>query len=195
MDPGSPREAAGQKRSLLEYLNYVDDPAPKTVFLEDSAALAGLVLAFAGIGLPHLTGSAVWDGIASIAIGALLAVVAYVLGRTNLRLLVGRQADPVLVRGIRDLLASAPEIEVVVDLQTMLLGTDQVLVCARVDFDDALGAADVERTCVRLANELSRKCGDVTEVFIEPVPRTDPDLRAAVLARYGNPITRPCVKH
>jgi cation diffusion facilitator family transporter len=183
------REAAEQKRSLLEYLKLVDDPTPKTVFLEDSAALVGLVLAFAGIVLHHLTGSAVWDGLASIAIGALLAVVAYILGRTNLRLLVGRQADPVLVRGVRDLLASAPEIEVVVDLQTMLLGTDQVLVCARVDFDDALGAADVERTCVRLADELSRTCGDVTEVFIEPVPRTDPDLRAAVLARYGNPVT------
>lgn len=182
------REAAEQKRSLLEYLKFVDDPTPKTVFLEDSAALVGLVLAFAGIALHHVTGSAVWDGLASIAIGVLLAVVAYILGRTNLRLLVGRQADPVLVRGVRDLLASAPEIEVVVDLQTMLLGTDQVLVCARVDFDDALGAADLERACVRLADELSRTCGDVTEVFIEPVPRTDPDLRAAVLARYGNPV-------
>lgn len=68
----------------------------------------------------------------------------------------------------------------------MLMGTDQVLVCARVDFDDSLGAGDVERACVRLATELTELFGDVTEVFIEPVPRTDPELRAAVLARYGD---------
>jgi cation diffusion facilitator family transporter len=183
------REAAEANKTLLEYLKQVDDPAPKTVFLEDSAALVGLVIAFAGIGLHHLTGSVIWDGVASITIGALLAVVAYILGRTNLRLLIGRQADPAIVRGIHEVLEGAPEIEAVVDLQTMLLGTDQVLVCARVDFDDALGAADVERACVRLAGELSEVCGDVTEVFIEPVPRTDPDLRAAVLARYGTTLT------
>ena len=156
------------------------------MLFEDSAALVGLLLAFGGIGLHQLTGSQVWDGVASIAIGLLLACVAYLLGRTNRGLLVGRQADPKLVRGIRDHLSAAPEIEAVVDLQTMLMGTDQVLVCTRVDFDDSLGAADVERACVRLAGELAETFHDVTEVFIEPVPRSDPDLRATVLARYGD---------
>jgi cation diffusion facilitator family transporter len=179
------QDAAAENRPIATYLRLVDDPAPKTVLFEDSAALIGLLLAFAGIGLHQLTGSSVWDGIASIAIGVLLATVAYLLGRTNLGLLIGRQADPVMVRAIREHLLSAPEIEAVVDLQTMLMGTDQVLVCARVDFDDSLGAADVERTCVRLAVELETQFNDVTEVFIEPVPRTDPDLRATVLARYG----------
>ncbi|MFI6300553.1 cation diffusion facilitator family transporter [Amycolatopsis thailandensis] len=179
------RDAADAGQKVSVYLRMIDDPAPKTVLFEDSAALIGLLLAFAGIGLHQLTGSHVWDGVASIAIGVLLALVAYVLGRTNRGLLIGRQADPRLVRGVRDQLMGATEIEAVVDLQTMLMGTDQVLVCARVDFDDALGAADVERACVRMAAELIREFGDVTEVFIEPVPRTDPELRATVLARYG----------
>ncbi len=180
------RDAAQAGKKVSVYLRTIDDPAPKTVLFEDSAALIGLLLAFTGIGLHQLTGSHVWDGAASIAIGVLLALVAYVLGRTNRGLLIGRQADPKLVREIRDHLVGAPEIEAVVDLQTMLMGTDQVLVCARVDFDDSLGAPDVERACVRLAVELTRSFGDVTEVFIEPVPRTDPELRAAVLARYGD---------
>jgi cation diffusion facilitator family transporter len=177
--------AAVESRSIAEYLRLIDDPTPKTVLFEDSAALVGLLLAFAGIGLHQLTGSALWDGLASIAIGVLLAIVAYLLGRTNRGLLIGRQADPIMVRAIREYLLSAPEIEAVVDVQTMLMGTDQVLVCTRVDFDDSLGASDVERACVRLAGELVTGFNDVTEVFIEPVPRTDPDLRAAVLERYG----------
>lgn len=180
------RESKAENRSLWTYLRLIDDPTPKTVLFEDSAALVGLLLAFGGIGLHQLTGSEVWDGAASIAIGLLLACVAYLLGRTNRGLLVGRQADPKLVRGIRDHLSAAPEIEAVVDLQTMLMGTDQVLVCTRVDFDDSLGAADLERACVRLAGELTETFHDVTEVFIEPVPRSDPDLRATVLARYGD---------
>jgi cation diffusion facilitator family transporter len=180
------RESKAENRSLWTYLRLIDDPTPKTVLFEDSAALVGLLLAFGGVGLHQLTGSEVWDGAASIAIGLLLACVAYLLGRTNRGLLVGRQADPILVRGVRDHLSAAPEIEAVVDLQTMLMGTDQVLVCARVDFDDSLGAADLERACVRLAGELVEEFHDVTEVFIEPVPRSDPELRAAVLARYGD---------
>ncbi|MEW2501829.1 cation diffusion facilitator family transporter [Amycolatopsis sp. NPDC047767] len=185
------RESRQEQRSFFTYLRMIDDPAPKTVLFEDSAALIGLLLAFAGIGLHQLTGSSVWDGIASILIGLLLACVAYLLGRTNRGLLVGRQADPRIVRGVRDHLVSAPEIEALVDLQTMLMGTDQVLVCARVDFDDTLGAADVEFACVRIAGELTEKFHDVTEVFIEPVPRSDPNLRATVLARYGDLSTRP----
>lgn len=184
------RESREQNRSIPAYLRLVDDPAPKSVFFEDSAALVGLVLAFLGLLLHQLTGSELYDGLASILIGLLLAVVAWSLGLTNLRLLIGRQADPVVVRGIRQLLADAPEIEAVVDLQTMLLGTDLILVCARVDFDDSLHANDVERACVRLAGELQDAFTDVSEVFIEPVPRTDPELRAAVLARYGEAATR-----
>jgi cation diffusion facilitator family transporter len=180
------REAKREDRSIAAYLRLIDDPAPKTVLFEDSAALVGLLLAFAGLGLHQLTGSELWDGLASILIGMLLAVVAYALGRTNRGLLIGRQADPALVREIRRRLSAQPEIEVVVDLQTMLMGTDQVLVCTRADFDDSLGAADLERACVRISTSLREQFHDVTEVFIEPVPRTDPDMRAAVLARYGD---------
>ncbi|MEV7039912.1 cation diffusion facilitator family transporter [Amycolatopsis sp. NPDC051061] len=179
------RESKAENRSFRTYLRLIDDPAPKTVLFEDSAALIGLLVAFAGIGLHQLTGSEVWDGVASIVIGVLLACVAYLLGRTNRGLLIGRQANPEIVRGVRDHLSAAPEIEAVVDLQTMLMGTDQVLVCTRVDFDDSLSAGDLERACVRLASELTESFNDVTEVFIEPVPRTDPELRATVLARYG----------
>ena len=157
-----------------------------TVFFEDSAALVGLVLAFGGVGLHQLTGSGFWDGLASLLIGLLLAGVAYVLGGVNKGLLIGRQADARMVRGIRDRLAGHDGISGVVDLLTMMVGTDQVLLCARLDFDDALGAADVERLCVRLEGELRAEFTDLDEIFLEPVPREDPEIRARVLQRYGD---------
>jgi len=178
-------ESTAHHQSVREFLRATDDPTVKTVFFEDSAALIGLVIAFAGVGLHQLTGSGLWDGIASLLIGLLLAGVAYILGSTNKGLLIGRQADARLVYAVRDRLNARPEVEQVVDLLTMQLGTDQVLVCARLDFDDALGAADLERACVAIDADLRAEFPDLDEIFLEPVPRTDPEVRERVLRRYG----------
>jgi cation diffusion facilitator family transporter len=179
-------EAAAEGRSVGRYLRLIDDPTVKTVFFEDSAALVGIALAFGGIALHDVTGSAVWDGLASVLIGVLLAGVAYLLGRTNLGLLIGRQADVKIVRGARELLGAAPEVEVVVDLLTMVTGTDQVLLCARLDFAEDLTSTDLELACVRISAELRERFTDLDEIFLEPVPRSDPELRARVMARYGD---------
>ncbi|MFD4671779.1 cation diffusion facilitator family transporter [Lentzea sp. NPDC058450] len=179
-------EAAAHGRGFWDFLRVSDDPTVKTVFFEDSAALIGLVLAFAGLGLHQLTGSSLWDGLASLAIGVLLALVAYTLARTNRGLLIGRQADPVMVKAIWRRLGEVPEVDAVVDVLTMLIGTDRVLLCARLDFDDALTAHQLEDACVRVSAELRASFPDLDEIFLEPVPRTDPELRRRVLERYGD---------
>ena len=70
------------------------DTTVKAALFEDSAAIAGLVLATLGLLLRQLTGSPVWDGAASIAIGGLLVAVAVKLGMDSRELLIGRAADP-----------------------------------------------------------------------------------------------------
>ncbi|MCD2196739.1 cation diffusion facilitator family transporter [Actinomycetospora endophytica] len=197
------RQALRQVRSesraagtpFMRYLRLSDDPTVKSVFFEDSAALIGLALAALGVGLHQLTGSGVWDGIASLLIGVLLALVAFILGRTNRSLLIGRTAGQDLVHDAFDHIADAPEVDQVVDIQTMVTGTDSVLLCARVDFVDTLTAADLERACVRLDDELREVLPDLDEIFIEPVPRNDPDVREAVLERYGDTLSRWQAEH
>jgi cation diffusion facilitator family transporter len=188
------RQVRGESRelglSMLRYLRVSDDPTVKSVFYEDSAALMGLALAALGVGLHQLTGSGVWDGVASLLIGVLLAGVAFVLGQTNRSLLIGRTAGVRIVHDAFDHIADAPEVDQVVDIQTMVTGTDSVLLCARVDFVDTLTAADLERACVRLDDELREALPDLDEIFIEPVPRNDPDVRAAVMERYGDTLAR-----
>jgi cation diffusion facilitator family transporter len=179
------KEQKKDRLPLRPYLRRSDDPTVKTVLYEDSAALVGLFLAFLGLLLTQLTGSPAWDGIASLLIGCLLVLVAYLLGRTNKNLLIGQQADPRLVEAVREHLESQPEVDVVVDLLTMLTGTDKVLVCARLDFDDAITAGDLERACMRIDEELRGRYNDLDEIFLEPVPRTDPKLRERIRARYG----------
>ena len=174
-----------EQLDLRTFLRRSDDPTVITVLFEDSAAITGLVIAFAGVGLTALTGSQVWDGLASLLIGLLLVAVAYGLTRINMALLIGRQADPRLVRAIGRRLAEQPEVDEVVDLLTMLTGTDKVLVCARLDFAQAATSDDIEQACMRIDNTLRKEFNDVDEVFLEPVPRGDQQLRARVRARYG----------
>jgi hypothetical protein len=98
-------EARMLRRGLLEQLRRSNDPTVKTVASEDSAAVAGLLLAAAGLVLHQLTGSGVFDAAAaSMAIGLLLAWIAYALGRDTKELLIGESADPELLLDIMALL-------------------------------------------------------------------------------------------
>jgi len=184
-------EALREGATPRAYLRDPEDPTVKSVVLEDTAALIGLLLAFAGVGLHQLTGDVVWDGAAALAIGALLVVVAFQLASTNMGLLIGKQANIQLVRRIRAFLDAQPEVEKLVDLLTMMVGTGRVLLCARLDFDDNLSAAQLELVCVRIDADLRAQFVALDEVFLEPVPRSDPGLRARVLARYGDILDRP----
>jgi cation diffusion facilitator family transporter len=174
-----------RRRTAREYLTRPDDPTVKSVVLEDSAAIVGLILAALGVGLHQLTGSSVWDGIASICIGVLLIVASFLLGNTSKDLLIGEQADRRVVLAIEEHLEAQDEVLDVVDLLTMTVGARQILLCARVDFRDQFSASDLENACVRIGHSLRERFPALQEIFIEPVPRTDKELRQRVLNRYG----------
>jgi len=178
-------EAREGRRSVRSYLRDPDDPTVKSVFLEDSVALIGLAFAAAGVGLHQLTGSGLWDGLASLAIGALLVLAAYLLAQTCKALLIGKQADLRLLQAVSARLEEQPEIEDIVDLMTMMIGTNKILLCVRADFVDTFSARDLEAACVRIDADLSEEFKDLDEIFIQPVPRSDPSMRRRVVRRYG----------
>ena len=156
---------------MLEHVRLSSDPTVKTVFSEDTAALVGLVLAAAGLALHQLTGRAYWDAGAAIAIGVLLAVVAYLLGRDTKEMLIGESAPALLRTAILDALTGHPEVERVVEVRTMLVGPDAVLLAARLDMDDGLDAAGVEDSTDRIAAELQERFPDVVEVYLDVTSR------------------------
>jgi len=144
------------------------DTALKAVVLEDIAALVGLALAAAGLGLEWATGSAVWDGLASVAIGVLLVVVAGTLALDNVSLLTGESAPPRVERAIIDLLAAQAGIDRIVTLRTMMLGPHDVLVAAVVDFDDRLSAAEVEAVADAAQAAVTARFAGVRHVYLDP---------------------------
>ncbi|WP_247662059.1 cation diffusion facilitator family transporter [Micromonospora sp. U21] len=125
------RESRRWRTTPRRFLRLTADTTVKAVFLEDSAALIGLLLAGLGVGLSQATGDEVWDGVASILIGLLLLTVAGILASNNLSLLVGRAVPARLGREIEQELAELPEVERIDTLLTMQLGPDDILVARR----------------------------------------------------------------
>ena len=164
----SRQQAAGEHRGLVAHLRSSADTTVKAALFEDSAAMVGLVLAAAGLGLRQLTGSGVWDGAASIAIGGLLVVVAVRLGLDSRQLLIGRAADPQLQQVIRDEIEHTPGVDGMLELLTMHMGPDHLIVAARVAFSDQIGAGTVEELSERIDRRLAERLPVTSHVFIDP---------------------------
>ena len=164
-------EARQQHTDLLEHVKRSADTTVKAALFEDTAAIIGLALAAAGIGLRQLTGSGVWDGGASIAIGVLLVVVAVRLGMDNKDLLIGRAADSRELAGIRAEIESTEGVDELRELLTMHLGPDHLIVAARVSFSDGLSSDDMEDLSDQIDRRLAEKLPQDAHVFIDPTPR------------------------
>jgi cation diffusion facilitator family transporter len=164
-------EAMEDNTDLLEHVKTSPDTTVKAALFEDSAAVIGLLLAALGIGLRQATGSSVYDGAASIAIGVLLIVVAVRLGMDNRDLLIGRAADKRDLATIREIIESTGGIDDLHELLTMHLGPDNLIVAARVSLADGLSSDDAEDLADHVDRRLSEQVPEVSHVFIDPTPR------------------------
>ena len=165
------RQVRGEAREaglpLMEYVRGSRDPNVKMVLFEDSAALVGIFIAFAGILTDQLTGSSVFDPSASIAIGALLVIVAATMGRDVSHLLIGGAARPHERDALEDALRDFAEVDDVVELLTLVLGPSSLLVAARIDLANDVPAGHVEELSDRIDERLREVVPDVTEVFLD----------------------------
>jgi divalent metal cation (Fe/Co/Zn/Cd) transporter len=162
------REAAVLDRDFFEHVQLTSDPIVRAVFFEDSAALAGNLIALIGIGLHQMTGSTVPDGIAAILIALLLGYVAISLTMRNRDFIIGRQVSEPLRKVVREVIASRPGIVAVGELVVTFLGPRRVWVVARVDIDDRLSGAQVKEVLGATEGELKRESPYIVRVDLTP---------------------------
>lgn len=131
------RQARGSARAgqvpTLRFVLRSSNSTLRAVFAEDAAALVGLVIAFLGIFLHQVTGSAVFDAVGSILVGVLLGVVALVLVDRNRRFLVGESPSDELETTVLERLLARPEIARVTYLHTEFVGPSRLYLVAAVD--------------------------------------------------------------
>jgi cation diffusion facilitator family transporter len=178
------------RRSHTEMLDQVrssPDTAVRTTLFEDSAAMAGLALAALGLALRQLTGSPVWDGGASIAIGVLLVVIAVRLGLDNREYLLGRAANPGELEIIGNEIGKTAGVAKVVDVLTMYMGPDQLIVAARVDFSEDISAGQAEEIADEIDRRLTDRLHQTPHVFLDPTRRRSPAAQPATKTGAGTP--------
>lgn len=147
------------------------DPRTFIVLFEDSAAMAGLAFAGIGIFLAQATGDPRWDGAASVAIGLLLAGVAWLLARESKALLIGERADPALIAAVREAVEDRAEVTGVNEVLTIHLAPESIFVALSVDFVDSVAVGEIERLVSEMESELRARWPSIRSVYVKPEAR------------------------
>lgn len=143
------------------------DPSLFVVVFEDTAALVGLLIALAGLFAYQLTGNMLFDALASIGIGLVLAVTAIWLAIESKGLLIGESASPETVTAIRELVEADERIASINEVATLHMGPNHIIVMLSVDFFDGLDSSLVETATTELNLRIKASDAAVRRVFIE----------------------------
>lgn len=149
------------------------DPPGFMVLFEDSAALAGLVIAAIGVWASHAYADPRIDGLASIAIGLILALVAVLLARESKGLLIGERADPAVVATVRALVERQQGVTAVNHVRTIHTAPDSIFVAISADFDDSLTMGEGERMIEAIEDQLRAAEPRLSSIYIRPERRED----------------------
>ena len=135
--------------------------------MEDSAALVGLAIAFAGVWFSERTGDPIYDAIASMSIGALLTVVSIALVAKTKSLLVGESASPETRASIRNIVRSDEAVSESEAPITLHLGPRDVLLALNIEFKDSLSSDEIEAAVRRIEKNIRETHDEVKRIFIE----------------------------
>ena len=183
------KEAHHEGLSFADYLRESKDPTAKTVLFEDSAALIGIVVAATGLILTEYqvggAAGAYWDGMASIIIGLVLAVVAFVLARSSRGLLLGEAANPKVLQAIKAAIEGHPNVERIVELLTMHLAPKQILINAHVKLRPDLNTDSIVTSIQEVEQRIKSAEPKVEMIFLEIARDDQADKHTPVAEHVG----------
>ncbi len=165
------RQARAQAREyglgVVRYLRRASDPVVRAILFEDSAALAGLVLAAGGLLGSELTGTRLPDTVASLLIGILLAVTAFGLARPLADFLVGRSLPPAELEKLHALVAASPAVAEVVSLHAIFSGPEEVIVVSKVRPSASMSTGELARAMDALENAIRAALPVVADIYVD----------------------------
>ena len=164
-------KAAKEERgtaSLYQFIRHAKSPELPVVLLEDMAALLGLVLAFGGVGLTVLTGDPIWDAIGTLAIGALLVLVAVILGAETSSLLVGEGATADDTEKIETALKSTRGVNSIIHMKTLYLGPEELMVAAKIAVDVDITGKDIAAIIDDAEARIRAEVPTARVIYLEP---------------------------
>ncbi len=155
------------KEGLLSFIESSKSTEIIVIWMEDTGALVGLLLALGGVALVLTTGNPYWDVYATFAIGGLLVVIAFLVARETKSLLIGEAASGEAQDAIRALVAETPGVVRLMNMRTMQLGEDEFLVALKLEWDGALNVEEVAARTNELEHRIRSTIPRARYVFVE----------------------------
>ena len=180
------RNFRGERRysEIFDAIRKSKDPPSFMVLFEDSAALAGILVAFVGIYLSVRLNLPVLDGVGSILIGLILAVTAWLLAKETKSLLIGERADPGIVDSILRVAGQIDGVDHANGILTVHIAPKEILVALSLEFADELRTPEIEAKVVELERCVRLSHPEVVAVFVKP--QSPEGFKATATRRFGN---------
>jgi cation diffusion facilitator family transporter len=150
------------------FIRYAKVPELPVVLLEDTGALLGLGFALVGVGLAQITGNPRFDALGSMAIGLLLALIAFVLAVEMKSLLIGEAAAPDVQARICSALEGTDGVRRVIHLRTEHLGPEDLLVVAKIAVDPEMPAGQAAELIDRAEAAMRSVVPEAHLIYLEP---------------------------
>ncbi|WP_165069421.1 cation diffusion facilitator family transporter [Marisediminicola senii] len=169
----------------VEFVRRAKAPELPVILLEDVAALGGLTFAMIGVGLTWATGDGFYDAVGTLAIGALLILVAVILGLETKSLLVGEGATAADATRIRAAITAGDDVESIIHMKTLYLGPEELLVAAKIAFAGKTRLTDVAAAINAVEARIRAAVPVARVIYLEPDVLVAPGI--------GNPPTETIV--
>jgi len=136
------------------------------VVLEDSAAMAGLIIVLISTLLAWLV-NPLFDALGSITVGILLLAVSILLIAEVKNLIVGESMPRDRRQVMRNVIRKYKQVKHINRMQTMVMGDSNYLVLISVDMDDDMKSSEAEDLIEKLKLNLKKEIPEIGTIYIE----------------------------
>lgn len=159
--------ASRRNKPFMRALMDSKDTSTVAIVVEDTAALAGLIIAFLAVLLGHVTGWPYFDGLGSVLIGVLLIGVSFFFAIECKALLVGEGLLQENIDKINRILEAEPHVREFRRPLSLYFGPNEVLVNLDVHFINGLDSDQIESTIDRIETAIKEQLPRVNRIYIE----------------------------
>jgi len=148
-----------EKQSILSFLRESRHSEILIIFTEDFCAVIGLGLAAIGTVTTMMTNNPIFDALSGLLIGLLLTGAAIFLAREFYSLIIGESVTASDLKKIM-LAFNRADVERLIDIKTIHLGPDEIMIAAKIDLLDtqeARGYAIINEIEAVIRQELAGK--------------------------------------
>lgn len=145
------------------------DPTTLIVLLGDYADISGIGIALVGIYLGHRMKNPLFDGMASIVIGVILALISAILIRESKSLLVGEIPNVNKLKEALEIAGSDPSVIKIKKHFSTVMAPDYLILVIETVFKAELTTAQIAEVIQQITENIQKECPTIRQIFMEPV--------------------------